>query len=108
MGEDYSGVLQGKDSPAPDAQFIMHIAKDNASGGGEHPAPIFRGVRTSRYTYAVGPDAPMYLFDNTDDPYQLNNLITDPAYAALREELRTRLARWLKRAEDPFILPAGE
>jgi arylsulfatase A-like enzyme len=108
MGEDYSGIVQGKDAPAPDAQFIMHIAKDNASGGGEHPAPIFRGVRTSRYTYAVGPDAPMYLFDNTADPYQLNNLITDPAYAALREELRARLARWLKRAEDPFILPAGE
>ena len=108
MGEDYSGVLQGKEAPALDAQFIMHIAKDNASGGGEHPAPIFRGVRTSRYTYAVSPDAPMYLFDNGADPFQMKNLIADPEYAALREEMRDRLARWLKRAEDSFVLPAGE
>ncbi len=108
MGEDYSGVLRGEDAPDRDAQFIMHIAKQNASGGEEHPAPIFRGVRTERYTYAVGPETPMYLFDNVADPYQMNNLIADPDYGALRQELRGRLARWLKRAEDPFVLPADE
>ncbi len=108
MGEDFSGVLAGKDAPARDAQFIMHIAKENASGGNEHPAPIFRGVRTERYTYAVGPDAPMCLFDNVADPFQMKNLIADPEYGALRQELRGRLARWLKRAEDPFVLPADE
>lgn len=106
-GEDYSGVLRGDEAPARDAQFIMHIAKENASGGGEHPAPIFRGVRTERYTYAVGTDGPMYLFDNLADPYQMKNLIGDSEYAELREELRGRLARWLKRAEDSFVLPAG-
>ena len=46
-----------------------------------------------RYTYAVGPDAPMYLFDNVADPFQVTNLIADPEYAVLREELRGRLAR---------------
>jgi uncharacterized sulfatase len=50
----------------------------------------------------------MYLFDNLADPFQMNNLIADPEYAALREELRGRLVRWLKRAEDPFVLPAAE
>jgi len=29
------------------------ISKKNASGGDKHPAPIFRGVRTKRCTYAV-------------------------------------------------------
>ena len=107
-GEDYSGVLQGKEVPARDAQFIMHIAKENASGGEEHPAPIFRGVRTGRYTYSAGAEAPMFLFDNVADPYQMENLIANPAYAALRQELRGRLARWLRRAGDPFVLLAGE
>lgn len=108
MGADYSGVLRGEDAPARDSQFIMHIAKSNASGGENHPAPVFRGVRTARYTYATGPDAPMYLFDNVADPFQMKNLIADPEYGALRQELRGRLARWLKRAEDPFVLPADE
>lgn len=107
-GEDYSGMLRGEEAPARDAQFIMHIAKSNASGGEEHPAPLFRGVRTTRYTYAVSEDSDLYLFDNVADPYQMKNLIADPGYAALREELRGRLARWLKRAGDPFVLPAAE
>lgn len=106
-GRDYSGVLRGETAPARDGQFIMHIAKDNASKGNEHPAPIFRGIRTERYTYAVGPEAPLCLFDNQADPYQLANLIDDPAYAALREELRHRLVRWLKAADDPFTLPGS-
>lgn len=105
MGADYSGLLRGEAAPPRDAQFIMHIAKDNASGGNEHPAPIFRGVRTARYTYAVGPETPLCLFDNVADPYQLENRINDPEYAALREELDGRLRDWLRRAEDPFVLP---
>lgn len=104
-GQDYSVVLRGEDPPAREAQFIMHIAKDNASRGNDHPAPIFRGVRTARYTYAVGPDAPMCLFDNQEDPYQMTNLIDDPNYAALRADLRDRLQDWLKRADDPFAIP---
>ena len=35
-------------------------------------------------------------------------IIADPEYAMLRQELRGRLAHWLKRAEDPFVLPADE
>ena len=107
-GADYSGVLRGEEPPTRDAQFIMHIAKGNASGGEEHPAPLFRGVRTSRYTYAVGEDGGLCLFDNVADPYQLKNLITDTEYAALRKELRDRLARWLTRAGDPFQVSAAE
>lgn len=108
MGADYSTALRGEEPPQRDAQFIMHIAKDNASGGNEHPAPIFRGVRTQRYTYAVGPDKPMCLFDNQQDPYQLKNLIDDPEYGALREELRGWLNSWLKVAEDPFTIPESQ
>jgi arylsulfatase A-like enzyme len=104
-GANYSVVIQGEDAPVRDAQLIMHIAKGNASGGDEHPAPLFRGVRTGRYTYAVGEYGGLCLFDNVADPYQLKNLITDTEYAALRKELRDRLAHWLKRAGDPFVLP---
>ncbi|MBX3178823.1 MAG: sulfatase [Candidatus Hydrogenedentes bacterium] len=106
VGGDYSGVLRGEAPPARDAQFIMHIAKENASHGNNHPAPIFRGVRTARYTYAVGPEGPFCLFDNQLDPYQMNNLIADREYAALREELEGRLRGWLREAEDPFTPPA--
>ena len=103
MGQDFSGHILGKGGPEPEAQLIMHISKDNASGGKKHPAPIFRGVRTDRYTYAVGEEGPMYLFDNREDPYQMHNLVANADQENLRKELHTILGTLLKTAADPFL-----
>lgn len=103
MGQDFSGHILNGSGPEPDAQLIMHIAKDNASGGQNHPAPIFRGVRTGRYTYVVGESGPMYLFDNQEDPYQMHNLVADTERAGLRKELHSTLAVLLNNAADSFL-----
>lgn len=102
MGLDFSPTLTEGTGPNPDSQFIMHISKVRASYGEKHPAPIFRGVRAKRYTYAVFPDGGGYLFDNHADPYQMVNLFTDPGKKVLRKELDALLRRWLGEAEDPF------
>ena len=102
MGQDFSGHILGKGGPEPEAQIIMHISKDNASGGQEHPAPLFRGVRTARHTYTVNAGGPMYLFDNQDDPYQMNNLAASSEHEGLRKELHSQLVALLKNAEDPL------
>lgn len=105
QGQDFSPVMHGNPGPDPESQFIMHISKLNASGGNNHPAPWFRGVRTRKYTYAVYPDRPWCLFDNEADPYQMNNLIGDPDMREVRERLHAMTADWLKRTEDPFEMP---
>jgi arylsulfatase A-like enzyme len=105
MGQDFSSALRGKNGPHPESQFIMHISKKNASRGDKHPAPLFRGVTTGRYTYAVYPDRPWCLYDNATDPLQVHNRIEDPACAEVRNHMRRLLADWLARAEDPFIIP---
>ncbi len=105
-GQDFSPHLLGKPGgPRPASQFIMHIQKKHASHGEQHPAPLFRGVRTERYTYAVYPDRPWCLFDNLQDPYQLHNLIDEPSLKDLRTELHRELTDWMKRAHDPCPLP---
>lgn len=105
VGLDLSPALRGERGPQPKSQFLMHISKTNASGGERHPAPIFRGVTTGRYTYAVYPDRPWCLFDNEGDPCQMKNLIDDPSKAGLRKQLRAELASWLTKANDPFKIP---
>ena len=105
VGQDFSRWTRGEKGPEPASQFLMHIQKENASGGNNHPAPLFRGLTTGRHTYAVYPDRPWCLFDNHEDPFQQNNLIDDPACAGLRRELRAALADWLKQARDPFVIP---
>lgn len=102
QGRDYSPHIRGRRRPAPTSQFIMHIDKTHASGGQQHPAPLFRGIRTPRYTYAVYPDKPWCLFDNANDPLQLENLIDSPAHKTVRATLHRELQQWLKRAQDPL------
>ena len=103
-GQDFSPTMRGEKGPEPESQFIMHISKRHASGGQRHPAPLFRGVTTERYTYALYPGRPWCLFDNQNDPYQLRNLMEDPAHKNVCERMRSMLAQWLKKAEDPFVM----
>jgi hypothetical protein len=85
----------------------MHVQKKNTKleGGGRH-APLFRGVKTERFTYAIADDGRWCLYDDSKDPYQLRNLIDDPEYAATAANLDDLLADWLRRAKDVFPLSA--
>lgn len=100
-GYDLSGVLRGEAIERPAFQPIMHISRDRA-GVRNHPAELFRGVRTERFTYAVMESGPWLLFDNSADPYQLKNLIDDPNYADEQEMLHELTTGWLKDYGDPF------
>ncbi|MBI5092926.1 MAG: sulfatase [Candidatus Hydrogenedentes bacterium] len=106
-GKDFSPLLRGESFDAPKSQLIMHIAKEHASGGANHPAQLFRGVRTDRYTYVEFVDGGGLLFDNRTDPYQKTNLFSEPRLSATRETLRTELQDALRRAHDPLARPAA-
>ena len=54
---------------------------------------------------ALRPEDPWLLFDNQEDPYQMVNLIDDPAQGALREKFNGMLRRFIEEAHDPFVLP---
>ena len=40
-----------------------------------------------------------FLYDMQKDPWQLNNVVADPAYADVKAELRERLLNWIQHAE---------
>ena len=40
-----------------------------------------------------------FLYDMQKDPWQLNNVVADPAYATVKAELRERLLNWIQHAE---------
>ena len=52
----------------------------------------YTGVRTDQYTYVVWTETgEEELYDRAADPYQLNNVAADPAYAAIKAELASKL-----------------
>ena len=88
----------------PDHQFIMHISKLNASGGNNHPAPLFRGLRTKTHTFAEGPNDYHKLFDNKADPFQMNNLAADTASQSMRRRFADITRAYLDAAEDGYTV----
>jgi len=102
VGRDLSSAMRGKAANFPESSFLMHIRKENATGGENNPAPLFRGVRTNRHTYAVAEDGRWLLYDNREDPFQVHNLIDDPSAAKLAGDLDGMMLDWLKAAGDPF------
>lgn len=48
------------------------------------------------------------LFDTLTDPYELNNLAGDPAYANKLGEMRSELNRWMDDIEDKGLMPEPE
>jgi arylsulfatase A-like enzyme len=102
-GIDFSRHVFSGEGPEPRSQFIMHIDKKNASGGANHPAPIFRGVRTERHMYASLPEGGGLLFDLQEDPYQLHNLHGQPSERRTQQNLARVLDKWLRAAHDPYV-----
>lgn len=102
VGRDLSGAVRGEPVEGPEHQFLMHISKSHASAGVNHTSPLFRGIRTRRYTYACGEIGRWCLYDNQEDPYQLQNLADDPSRAALMGELDDEVLRYLRQAQDRY------
>lgn len=102
VGQDLSAVVRGEPANGPEHQFLMHVSKFHASGGINHTAPLFRGIRTPRYTYACGEIGRWCLYDNQEDPFQQHNLADDTSRASLMNELDGEVLAYLRQAKDPY------
>ena len=90
---------------------------------GHHREPVVgRAVITQRYKYAAYKylEVPDYLdahddahdppqqmrefYDLQEDPYQLHNLVDEPAYREVVADLKRRLQSWRERTGDPVSL----
>ncbi len=101
-GTDYSrAILEGKsldsraaliECPSPFGQW------DRRHGGRE-----YRGVRTGRWTYVRDLTGPWLLFDNHNDPYQMENLVNRPEVSDWQRQLDGWLTEKLRQTRDEFL-----
>lgn len=98
QGADLSPLILGKADAAPDSVFFQ-IFGPYQSGG---VRAGWRGIRTGRYMYARYEDEPWVLYDLERDPYELVNLVADPAAAEIRTELEARLDAWMNKTGDSW------
>lgn len=101
-GDDLSGEILAASAPAGDrACLIMNPSPFGSKKGFKE----YRGVRTKRYTFVRKLDpasVPWLLYDNQVDPYQMNNLVNNPAYASIQADLDQQLEQLMCKTGDSF------
>lgn len=120
QGESFAAVLRGQANSYRPLVFMEHgdpgqalqpgdlspaQAKELGDGTGHHLCrEICRGrskaVRGERWKYCTTAGDVDELYDLENDPHELCNLATDPAYANVVREYRDHLLDWLVATED--------
>ncbi len=102
QGRDFSRtILDGTPSGTEEALLALYLPFHDwryANGGRE-----YRGLHGKRYTYVRTLAGPWLLYDNSDDPWQVRNLVDDPTHAARVAELDARLTARLCDVGDDFV-----
>jgi len=120
QGRSFASLLDGeRPEDWPESMYYRYWMHRD----GEHNTPAHYGVRTKSHKLicyyndpldqlgANGPADPIEweLFDLVADPLELNNVIDDPAYAAIRVDLEAELARLqVKVGDEPYPDALGE
>jgi len=98
-GMDLSHRALGKAGPEPDFAFLQGMGHTFLWIDGHE----WRALRDKRYTYATyRVDGSELLFDNREDPHQMNNLVNDSAYSGKLKELRGKLKAKMEELNDGF------
>ncbi len=102
-GRNLSSFILGQPVGTEPESLLIEVINPCAIVQDRTGMRAWRGVRTKRYTYARFHDEDWLLIDNVYDPFQRRNLIYNPEYRDLRDELAAKLDEWLKRTNDPFL-----
>jgi arylsulfatase A-like enzyme len=95
-GQDFSPLFTDEHAEGASSCYIFDLTACHQSSA--RGTPEWRGIRTSRYTYAkTVHDDGWLLYDNLADPLQLNNLIQDPEMRQVRAELNLLLDEYIAK-----------
>lgn len=101
-GVSFASCLRSSASPIQDAALIECI-HPFGQWARQDNGKEYRGIRTERYTYVKDLQDPWLLYDNAEDPLQLNNLIGTAEGESLLSELDGKLQKILDHYNDEFL-----
>lgn len=99
-GRDFSDILHGEKQNVDQAALYMCVSP--FARVQEKFKKEYRAIKTKQYTYVKDIDGVWLLFNDLEDPCQMNNLAGDPAYAEIQRKLDEQLMSELNRINDDF------
>jgi arylsulfatase A-like enzyme len=101
-GQSLVPLFENPDRPLHEVVFSECV------GVGGKPGQGHRMARTKRWKYILTDENEEALFDEEEDPYELNNLASSQEHQDILNELRSHLREWMKEVGDrdwPFGEP---
>jgi arylsulfatase A-like enzyme len=91
-GFDGAAYLRGRSAKTPE---FAHLQIYTKTENGQYPP--WRGLRNGKWKYARNAREPWVLYDLENDPYELSNLVAEPAQRRRIEQF-DRLVEWQMRS----------
>lgn len=102
-GIDRSQIVLGNQEPDTDHAALITCPSPFGQWSRQRGGREYRGVRTTRYTYCRDLNGPWLLYDNDNDPFQLENLVDQSEYSTVQKNLDDRLNALLEKTRDEFL-----
>jgi len=111
QGVSYLPLLDGSATSTRDLVMYQSMKQEDGSRGEYTPVPE-RGIRTAEWLYVRHPSRRKLLVDLVNDPDELTNLVADPRYKAVMDELDAQIDEHMRLTGDDWDLhcswpPAG-
>jgi len=105
-GRSIVPLLRGEEDPEKEIMIEFNRYEiEHDSWGGFQPVRCIVGDRYKLVINLLHSDE---LYDLETDPAEVTNLIDDPSYAQVRDDLHDRLLDWMYEKRDPFRGPEWE
>jgi arylsulfatase A-like enzyme len=102
-GVNLASVLKNPDEDENRTVLIGNYVSEFNTFSSGTTSPEWRGVYSGRFTYVKWLTGKEEFYDNTKDPFQLNNLVEDGGSSEIISEFRKKLNNLLTEAGDDFL-----
>jgi arylsulfatase A-like enzyme len=99
-GNDFSKIIIGEEEIPDHGAMYMSVAP--FARVKKEFKREYRALKTCRYSYVKSIDGPWLLFDDLNDPYQMNNLVGNPEFKDIQKHLEEQLMDELNKITDDF------
>ncbi|MBE0652330.1 MAG: sulfatase-like hydrolase/transferase, partial [Bacteroidales bacterium] len=100
-GYDLSGIIKDPEKDPERAALFMNVCPFGIAFGNDE----FRAIKTASYTYVKTPGGQSMLFNDKQDPFQLDNLVNQKEFAEIQAKLDNELMHELSRIGETEIRP---
>ena len=97
-GEDFSELVKFPNAEVDRSVLAMNLSPFT----NEFKYPEYRALKTKQYTYVKTLTDDNMIFDDVNDPYQMDNLYNLPEFATVQKELENKLRQQLVKIGDDF------